>query len=426
MQFFPPGKFRRLSTILVATTLVALLTFWILRTCLAERAGQKPVLSSLQFAARLDPSNSDYQLRLGRFYEYDPANTDPDRAMAHLERAVELNPYDPQTWLELGAAHEFQGQTGQAEACLRRADFLAPNLPPVQWAIANFFLLHGNVDEAFRHFKVVLAGSTRYSQVTFDTAWKASGDGGKILQELVPERVGPEFDYLAYLLSHHNFADAQSVWKRIAGNSESFRAAQAAGYIDGLIGAHRPAEAYQAWNDLRTKGLIAPTYAQTGRNLALNGDFEEPPLGFGFDWRLGRTDGAYATLDRTAFRSPSHSVLVQFAGTHNVNYESVFEFVRVAPNRSYRLRGFVRTEGITTDSGPRLRVRDAYDPRILDAFSEDLKGDSRGWASVLLDFKTAPQTDLIAIVVSRLPSRKLDNQIAGKVWVDDVSVAPLP
>ena len=426
MQFFPPGKFRRLSTILVAMTLVALLTFWILRTYLAERAGQKPALSSLQFAARLDPSNSDYQLRLGRFYEYDPAHTDPGQAMAHLERAVELNPYDPQTWLELGAAHEFQGQTGQAEACLRRADFLAPNLPPVQWAIANFFLLHGNVDEAFRHFKVVLAGSTRYNQVIFDTAWKASGDGGKILQELVPERVGPEFDYLAYLLSHHNFGDAQSVWKRIVTNSESFRAAQAAGYIDGLIGAHRPAEAYQAWNDLRTKGLIAPTYAQTGQNLALNGDFEEPPLGFGFDWRLGRTDGAYATLDRTAFRSPSHSVLVQFAGTHNVNYESVFEFVRVAPNRSYRLQGFMRTEGITTDSGPRLRVRDAYDPRILDAFSEDLKGDSRGWASVLLDFKTAPQTDLIAIVVSRLPSRKLDNQIAGKVWVDDVSVAPLP
>ena len=131
-------------------------------------------------------------------------------------------------------------------------------------------------------------------------------------------------------------------------------------------------------------------------------------------------------LDRTAFRSPSHSLLIQFAGTHNVNYANAFEFVRVAPSRSYRLQGFMRTEGITTDSGPRLQVRDAYDPRILDAFSEDLKGDSRGWTPVLLDFKTAPQTDLIAIVVSRLPSRKLDNQIAGKVWVDDVSVAPLP
>ena len=426
MQVIPSSRPLRLVTAIVAMAGVALLTFWIFRIYLAERAGQKPALSSLQRAARLDPNNSDYQLRLGRFYEYDPANTDPDQAMAHLERAVELNPYDPQTWLELGAAYEFQTQTGQAEACLRRADFLAPNLPPLQWAIANFFLLHGNVDEAFRHFKVVLGGSTRYNQVIFDTAWKASGDSGKILQELVPERVGPEFDYLAYLLSHHNFVDAQSLWKRIAGNSEGFRAVQAAGYIESLIGDHRTAEAYQAWNDLRAKGLIAPTYAPTGQNLALNGDFEEPLLNFGFDWRLGRVDGAYATLDRTAFHSPSHSLLIQFAGTHNVNYANAFEFVRVAPNRSYRLQGFMRTEGITTDSGPRLRVRDAYDPRILDASSEDLKGDSRGWTPVLLDFKTAPQTDLIAIVVSRLPSRKLDNQIAGKVWVDDVSLAPLP
>src|SRR6266567_9263 len=420
------GKFRRPFMILVAMALVALLTFWIFRVYLAQHVGQKLALSSLHLAARLDPNDSDYQLRMGRFYEYDPANTDPDRAMAHLERAVELNPYDPETWLEVGAAHEFQGQTGQAETCLRRADLLAPNLPPVQWAIANFFLLHGNVDEAFRHFKVVLDGSTRYNQVIFDTAWKASGDGGKILQELVPERVGPEFDYLAYLLSHHNFADAQSVWKRIAGTSENFHPAQAAVYINALIEVHWPGEAYQAWNDLRAKGLIAPTYAQTGQNLVLNGDFEEPPLNFGFDWRLGRTDGAYATLDRTAFRSPSHSLLIQFAGTHNVNYANAFEFVRVAPGRSYRLQGFMRTEGITTDSGPRLQVRDAYDPRILDVFSEDLKGDSRSWASVLLDFKTAPQTDLIAIVVSRVPSRKVDNQIAGKVWVDDVSVAPLP
>src|SRR5437867_1560746 len=126
MQVFLSGKFRRRSTILVAMTLVALLTFRILRNYLAERAGQKPALSSLQRAARLDASNSDYQLRLGRFYEYDPANTDPDRAMAHLERAVELNPYDPQTWLELGAAHEFQGQSGQAEAACAALTSLPP------------------------------------------------------------------------------------------------------------------------------------------------------------------------------------------------------------------------------------------------------------------------------------------------------------
>src|SRR5206468_2685716 len=85
MQVIPSSKSLRLVAVIVAIALVVLLTFWILRTYLAERAGEKPALSSLQRAARLDASNSDYQLRLGRFYEYDPANTDPDRAMAHLE-----------------------------------------------------------------------------------------------------------------------------------------------------------------------------------------------------------------------------------------------------------------------------------------------------------------------------------------------------
>jgi tetratricopeptide (TPR) repeat protein len=423
MQVIPSSKPAKFAALLLVMAGVALLTFWTVKTCLAEHAGQKPALSSLERAARLDPNNSDYQLRLGRSYEYDPTSMDPAQALKHLERALELNPYDPETWLELGAAHEFEGQTAEAEACLGRADFLAPNLPPIQWSIGNFFLLHGNVDQAFRHFKVVLDGSTRYNQILFDTAWKASGDGPKILRELIPQRSGAEFDYLAYLLSRHNFEDAQALWKRVVGSSESFRAAQAAPYVDALMAAHRPAEAEQVWDDLRSRRLIAPTYAPTSKNLALNGDFEEAPLNFGFDWRLAPTAGAYATLDSTTFHSPGHSLLIQFAGNANVFYRNLFQYVRVAPRHTYRLQGFMKTEGITTDSGPRLEVRDAYDPGALDRVSDDLKGDTP-WTLVTLDFTTGQKTEMVAVSVTRLPSRKFDNLIAGKVWVDDVTLAP--
>jgi len=82
----------------------------------------------------------------------------------------------------------------------------------------------------------------------------------------------------------------------------------------------------------------------------------------------------------------------------------------------------MKTECITTDSGPRLFVRDAYDPRALSKFSEDLKGDSTGWVPLLLDFKTASKTNWIVVAVVRVPSQKLDNLIAGKAWVDDVSL----
>jgi hypothetical protein len=84
----------------------------------------------------------------------------------------------------------------------------------------------------------------------------------------------------------------------------------------------------------------------------------------------------------------------------------------------------MRTEGITTDSGPRLEVRDPYDAGALDQFTEDLVGTTSGWTPVSLDFRAGPKTELIVVGVARPPSRKLDNLIVGKVWLDDVQLTP--
>jgi hypothetical protein len=313
-----------------------------------------------------------------------------------------------------------------SEASLRRADSLAPNLPSVQWVIGNFYLLHGDIDQAFRHFKIVLAGSRQYNQILFSTAWKATDDSAKILNELIPDQVSTEIAYLYYLLSQQQYPETEPVWKRIAASSETFPAQTASGYIDRLIGAQLPDEAALVWNDLQSKGLIKPTYQPRGDNLLVNGDFEEDLLKMGFDWRIRNHEGIYVGLDGTTFHSPSHSLLVTFSGKENVYFRDVFQMVRVSPGRSYRLTGFLKTDGITTDSGPRLEVRDAYDPSALREVSEGLTGSSGGWSQLILDFSTSPKTQLIVVAVSRLPSKKLDNLVAGKVWVDDLSLTPLP
>jgi hypothetical protein len=85
----------------------------------------------------------------------------------------------------------------------------------------------------------------------------------------------------------------------------------------------------------------------------------------------------------------------------------------------------MKTEDITTDSGPRLEVYDAYNPAALDKFTDDLTGTSDGWTSLVLDFTTGPKTELIVVRFVRLPSKKFDNLISGKVWLDDVRLAPV-
>ena len=415
---------RRLLALL-EVVIVAALVIWISKTYLASRFGRLLNAQDLQTAVRLDPSNSNYRLMLGRLAQYNVTDMNPDLAMESLRRAAELNPRDPQPWLELAAAFGFQGENSEAEACLRRADFLAPNLPSVQWVIGNFFLLRGENDGAFRHFRVVLAGTNQYNQILFKIAWKATDDGQKILEQLIPDRVSAEIDYLYFLLSQKRYAEARSVWKRIAANGEGFAAIQAAGYIDQLLGAHLPAEAHQVWEDLRSKGLIKPSYEPAGQNLLINGDFEEDLLNLGFDWRIVPIEGIYAGLDGSSYHSPSHALHIRFSGKENVDYRHVFQYVRVEPGRPYRLTGFLKSEGITTESGPRLAVRDAYDPSALQKFSEMVTDSTGGWSPVILDFTTGPKTELVVVSVARLPSTKLDNLIAGKLWVDDLSLAPL-
>jgi|SRR5271157_661050 len=416
----------RIATQLLATAAFFVATAWISKSYLATRLGGSPTVPSLRYAIKLDPAESRYHLELGRLLQYDPEVIDPEQSLAELKQAVCLSPYEPEAWRSLAMALQFEGRTEESLACLRRADALAPRLPALQWDVANAFLLHGEVAEAFRHFKVVLAGSTEYNAILFNTVWEASHDAGQILSQAIPESVPVEFSYLYYLLGRSQFDDAHSVWKRIVASPDRFAPAQAAGYLDKLITARRPAEAWQVWEDLRSKGAIGQLEHPTDQNLVINGDFEQEALNLGFDWRIVPAPDTYAGIDTTRHHSASHSLLVQFSGKGNINYENAFQWVRVSPGRSYRLSAFLRTQGITTDSGPRLMVQDTYDPKALTQFSEDLEGSSTSWSQVTLDFKTGPRTELLTVGLARLPSQKLDNQIAGRVWLDDVNLAPLP
>jgi hypothetical protein len=79
----------------------------------------------------------------------------------------------------------------------------------------------------------------------------------------------------------------------------------------------------------------------------------------------------------------------------------------------------MRSQGITTDSGPRFQVCDAYDMGKIFVSSENLVGTS-DWSEQRAEFTTLADTRLLLLRVVRSVSNKLDNQIAGTVWIDDV------
>ena len=272
---------------------------------------------------------------------------------------------------------------------------------------------------------MVLRGTRDYDQAVFSTAWKASGDAAQTACVSGSRLLPAEFSYLNFLIGSKRLPETQAVWKRILTAPSQFQPQQASNYIDSLMNNRMPSEAFSAWVDLEKKGIIRYSAGSSEHDLITNGDFEDDMLNMGFAWRITKLEDVYAGLDTSTYHSPGHALLIQFTGRQNLNYRHVYQYVKVAPKRSYRLQAFMKTDGITTDSGPRLEVRDAYDPSALDKSTEDLTGSSQGWIPLLLDFKTGPKTELIVVSITRIPSQKLDNLIAGKVWVDDVRLTPL-
>jgi hypothetical protein len=401
-----------------------LATAWIVKTYFAGRAGHVLTIDSLRLATRLNPGNSTYHVQLGRLYQYSITNPRPNEAIQQFQEAVKANPYDPQAWINLAAAHEFQGDTSKAEEDLQHASSLAPNLPAYQWTIGNYFLLHENTQEAFRHLKVVLAGSRQYDHTVFNVAWKASNNAAQILQELIPNSLPAEFSYLNYLVTERRMPEAEALWKRIAAGPNTFDPLEASDYIDTLIKTGRADAAYQAWTDLQGLGLVHRPPGGPTQNLVTNGNFEDPLLNMGFAWRIQDVHGVYAGPDTATFHSPGHSLSVQFTGKQNLDYHQIFQFVKVSPNHKYELDAFMKTQNITSDSGPRLEVVDAYDPRVLNKFTPGMTGTSGGWNPLNIEFTTGPKTQVLLVLLVRPPSKADDDTaITGRVWLDDVQIS---
>jgi hypothetical protein len=84
----------------------------------------------------------------------------------------------------------------------------------------------------------------------------------------------------------------------------------------------------------------------------------------------------------------------------------------------------VRSEEITSDSGPRLRIVDPACSECLDVSTEATLG-TTGWHQVRLSFTPGAQTEFVRLSVWRPRSRSFPAEISGQWWVDAVSLKAL-
>ena len=399
--------------------------------CLAYSAGKvwlaayfsaswNPVL--LSRAAQLEPTNAMYWNRLGLYEKWNFERHDLNRVVAHFQRATETNRQSDAYWMDLAESYEAVGQPKRAREAFEMAQSVHPISSDVAWRYGNFLLRQRDYPEAFAQMRRALLSSPNLTAEAISECSKTDGDLPTMLAELLPSQSQYYLAAMDYFLSQHQWDAAVTVWNRLLALNPSVSMPQVVPLINGLIGEGRVEEAIPIW----WRALEVSKWPRDPHSTSVfNGGFEHDLLDGAFDWHEDPVSGAAFVSDEEVVHAGRRALRITFDGSANLDFKNLWQVCPVAPRRHYNFSAYVRLEGISTDSGIRFAISDTFHPTALRVLTPDSVG-SGPWSLIETDFDTGPETHLLTIALRRLPSWRFDNKLRGTVWVDDVSLVPVP
>ena len=415
----------RLALVLLVAIPGVLLSFQAARIAMAAFFGSRLDAADLRRAIALDPGNAAYDHQLGLVYAYSFREANLPEAVRYLRKATELSPRKAQYWSDLAEVCDTENDTVCSSQAVQSALALGPTTPRIEWKAANHYLETGQPAQALAHFRRLLTLDGTYALPVFQLCLRVVGNPETVLREVIPRGRQPELKLacLAVVSSQGHTQFANQVWSQLWAEGLRCKLSDVSAYLNSLFTKRDMKQAVAVWRELEQAGVIPKSEDGEAGNLVYNGQFAHTPLGTGFDWRTPNTpDVEIDFRDPSAYRG-SHCLRVDYAG-RNRESEPVSEWVAVVPGHAYRLRAEVRSEGITSGSGPRLRVTDPDCPTCLNAASQATVG-TTPWHPLTLDFTVGASTRVVRLAVWRPRSWTFPMEISGSFWLDDVSITPL-
>ena len=372
-------------------------TWWLFLAAWITRDGT-PDPAIYERAIEYDPENADYRFTLAQIYNYSTLYLDLEKAKEQYLAAVRLNPYRSAHWLELSKFYEQEGNAEESRSAMNKALEMDPNWAQMHWAAANLYIRMGDLEAADFELRRTADLDVSYLTQVLDLVWRFYEDPEMIMATHVPNTKDANLIAIGYFMGQDSELGTELAWSRLrifeTRPQERFR------YVDYLVNKGQPLDAYTVFAAAGQPGEV------------FNGDFERNPMNGGFDWRLSSWDQAEARRDTTQSKDGMASFLIQFAGEENVNYSHVWHWLPVEKGLSYELSFWMKTEAISTDEGVFLEVEGQR--------TEEPLGTTY-WQEFTIPFMAT--SELATVRVRRNPSRKFDNLLGGKVWLDGFVLA---
>ncbi|HET7890028.1 MAG TPA: carbohydrate binding domain-containing protein [Candidatus Sulfotelmatobacter sp.] len=406
-----------LRKIVFAAACVILIALYIglsFRAYFASRVAAVPDVPHLEKAIRLEPTNAEYHQLLGRNLALSGVNLDD--AIAAFRAAVQLNPYDARSWLDLAGAYQFAGRVQDQADSVQHAVEADPNTPHVAWEAANFFLLQGDQAKALRYFGVVMANDPELLDAALQLCWRVTGDADQIVTQVLAPRPDLYLAFLRLLVSKQDVANAEIVWNHLIALNREFSPSAMFPYFRLLIAKQEVTAAETAWQQAASVNRSLQLYLSSHQNLVVNGGFEENILNGGFDWWYQPNSHAALSIDTSDFSAGTRSLSISFDGM-NAPDAGIFQFIPVKPSTEYAFSADYRAEELDTASGPRFSITDPYSKTSY-VLTDDILG-TNPWRQAQAQFRTGPNAKLVLLRIVRQPA---DALIRGKLWIDNLKL----
>jgi hypothetical protein len=252
--------------------------------------------------------------------------------------------------------------------------------------------------------------------------WVSSHDVNVLVDQVLPANADAYFQALDFFGSIRDVESSLAVWKRLLSLGQPFPLRRSFPFLDQLIRADRAEDARRVWEQaFEAAGLGHEGHADP--SLINDGGFTRNFPNGGLGWRWDAPLGVSIDFDSPRVPNGTRSVRLDFGGGSNTDLDAPYQFVAVEPNRTYHFQGYLRTERITTESGPRFSIVDPHHPGAVNVYTENLTG-TNPWTAAEADVSTSAQTHFLLVRLYRSPSRLFENKLGGSAWMAEVSLVP--
>ncbi len=418
-----PSNARRAALLAACFAVVSILSYFTIRNALAVHSAALQTAEGLARAARLEPADPRNWYLLGRYWQYNLEDPDPQRAIRFYLSALSLNPLSSETWLDLAAAYESESNLAAARDAFLHAKTVYPLSAEVSWRYGNFLLRQGALDPAFAEIRLAVVADPKRAAEAFSRSLHAGSDIETILDRVLPPVSAAYLDVILDQTADGHTGNAVKVWDRLVLLHPRLSLQDSFSLVGSLMNERRIAEASRVWDQAVLFAGLADI--QSPQNSVLwDGGFESGVQGAGFSWLISEESrDVQIGIETHEKHSGNRSLRLIFNGKSNINFNGVCHYVPVQPSTSYRFSAWAKTRTLTSDQGIRFQLHALGSQDTSTVATSELHG-TMPWTRLDLSWSAGKDVQELQVCLVRFPSQEADSQIQGTAWVDDVALVP--